>query len=307
MVSTDIENKTSKENSDFTQEVNFHQIVEMLWNSKISISIFAFCIFLISIIATLSMQDIYESKAILSPTEKRSQPSVPTNILGLAGITGLNIVSGGSGVDEGIEILKSYNFFKNFLETGSIKENLFALKKWDKRSNTLIYDEKLFDSKEGIWKVDSEKIPSSQEAFVEFQKIFSISQDPKTSFVTLTINHPSPSVAKDWLDRVIYLINETTRKAEAEEARKSIDYLMIQMEQTDFTEVKKVLSELVKNQLQIAMLADSNPDFLFKVIEPPIVPEEKKSPQRAILVLLITLIGSLLYSLALIVYNLKQK
>ena len=300
-------NDNEREYLNKNQEVHFHELIEILWNNKISLSISGVSFMIIGIILSLSMQNIYESKAILSPAEKMSQPNSTQGLIGITGFSGFNISSSGSNVQEGIEILRSYNFFRIFLETDGVKEDLLAIKKWNRDTNTIFYDEGLFNAKDKVWRVEGNLVPSSQDAYFEFQKIFSISQDPKTNFVTLTINHRSPYIAKDWLERIIFLINETSRNREAAEARRSIDYLMLEMEKTDFTEIKKVLSELVKNQIQIAMLADSNTDFLFKVIEPPIVPEYKKSPQRTIIVLLVTVLGLFAYSIVLVSLSLIKR
>ena len=50
------------------------------------------------------------------------------------------------------------------------------------------------------------------------------------------------------------------------------------------------MSELVQNETQTVMLAKASPEFLYNVIEPPIVPEDKFKPSR----FLITIFGGFL-------------
>ena len=64
--------------------------------------------------------------------------------------------------------------------------------------------------------------------------------------------------------------------------------------QTNFTEIKNVLSELIKSETQTIMLSKSSPEYMFKTIDRAIVPEFKLSPKRSIICIVGTLLGGFL-------------
>ena len=51
------------------------------------------------------------------------------------------------------------------------------------------------------------------------------------------------------------------------------------------------LLEVLKNQMQTLMLASSNDSYVFKIIDPPIISEEKTKPSRALISILGTFLG----------------
>ena len=170
-----------------------------------------------------------------------------------------------------------------------------AEKKWIPQENKLIYDKDIFDESSNKWvrKVSYPKktIPSSQEAFKEFKKALSINQDEETGLVYLSIEHISPHVAKEWMDVIIYNINECMREIDKEDAQNSINFLSDSIKTTNSQSIKLVFSKLMESQMQTLMLASSNEDYIFKTINSPIVPEEKSGPNRAFICIVGTLFG----------------
>ena len=72
-------------------------------------------------------------------------------------------------------------------------------------------------------------------------------------------------------------------------------------------ELKSLLYNLIQSHTEKKMLAFSRPDYVFKVIDPPVISEEKISPQRILIGLLSSFIGVLLYLLYLLVRNFSVK
>ena len=130
--------------------------------------------------------------------------------------------------------------------------------------------------------------------YYDFSVKFSIFKDNKTGFVTISAEHQSPYVAKKWLDTIVYNINQTLREDQKKRASLSIAYLNEQIAQTSYAEIKQQLSSLVQQETEKLMLIEANEDYIFKVIDPPIVPELKSKPQRSIICILGALIGGIL-------------
>tara|TARA_Y100000996_G_C22415505_1_gene599136 strand:- start:234 stop:926 length:693 start_codon:yes stop_codon:yes gene_type:complete len=210
---------------------------------------------------------------------------------GLASLAGINLPSSStSNVTEAIETLSSFAFFKNSILTNIFLPDLMALQSWDAKTNTLTYDESLYDLTNNTW-LES---PSDQISFDSFKGHFSVSQDVETGFVTVLIKHQSPYVAKIWLDNIISAINQTLRQDQKKRSLLSIEYLNNQIASSSYTEINQVLSALIQQETEKLMLIEVNKDYIFKAIDPPYVAELKSEPSRTIIVLTGILIGGIL-------------
>ena len=185
-----------------------------------------------------------------------------------------------------------------------------AVKAWDSSSDKIYYKRKMFVEDSTTWvrkvKFPKKTIPSEQEAFEAYQKIFSIHVDKDTSFVKITIKHKSPQITKKWLDLIIFNINESMRSEDIRVAEASIQFLNDSKELTQIQSVKEVIADLLENEIQTLMLASANKNYIFKVIDSPIIPEKKSGPNRAIICVLITISG-LIFSILLVIFNTYRK
>ena len=284
-------------NNQYDDAVDLKEILQILFNKKILIGFLTLFFAVVSVFAAISMSDVYKSSSLLAPTSQdESLSSSLGGLSSLAGIAGVSLPAGSiSDSQIAVKRIESFEFFsKNFLP--SIKlEDLMAEKKWIPQENKLIYDKDIFDEPSNKWvrKVSYPKktIPSSQEAFKEFKKALSINQDEETGLVYLSIEHISPHVAKEWMDVIIYNINERMREIDKEDAQNSINFLSDSIKTTNSQSIKLVFSKLMESQMQTLMLASSNEDYIFKTINSPIVPEEKSGPNRAFICIVGTLFG----------------
>ncbi len=284
-------------NNQYDDAVDLKEILQILFNKKILIGFLTLFFAVVSVFAAISMSDVYKSSSLLAPTSQdESLSSSLGGLSSLAGIAGVSLPAGSiSDSQIAVKRIESFEFFsKNFLP--SIKlEDLMAEKKWIPQENKLIYDKDIFDESSNKWvrKVSYPKkiIPSSQEAFKEFKKALSINQDEETGLVYLSIEHISPHVAKEWMDVIIYNINECMREIDKEDAQNSINFLSDSIKTTNSQSIKLVFSKLMESQMQTLMLASSNEDYIFKTINSPIVPEEKSGPNRAFICIVGTLFG----------------
>ena len=237
-------------NNQYDDAVDLKEILQILFNKKILIGFLTLFFAVVSVFAAISMSDVYKSSSLLAPTSQdESLSSSLGGLSSLAGIAGVSLPAGSiSDSQIAVKRIESFEFFsKNFLP--SIKlEDLMAEKKWIPQENKLIYDKDIFDESSNKWvrKVSYPKktIPSSQEAFKEFKKALSINQDEETGLVYLSIEHISPHVAKEWMDVIIYNINECMREIDKEDAQNSINFLSDSIKTTNSQSIKLVFSEI---------------------------------------------------------------
>jgi uncharacterized protein involved in exopolysaccharide biosynthesis len=279
---------------DNQQEINLIQLIKVIWDGKYIISLICFTASIIAVLYSLSLSDIYRSQATLSPVSMEGENSsgISSQLGSLAGLAGVSFGAnpGGSQVTIGMEVMQSRRFFNQLASKYDLVKPLMAGTDWDRDTNTLIYDEDIYDIKQDKWiRVPVPPLkaePSMQEAYREFSSIFSVSQDDETGIITLRIENYSPYLAKEWLDWIIFEINNLTRNDDMAQAEKSIEYLKDEINQTNLFEIKEGISQLIQAQIEKIMLAKVTPEYLFKIIDPPYLPEVKAGPSRALICVL---------------------
>ena len=65
--------------------------------------------------------------------------------------------------------------------------------------------------------------------------------------------------------------------------------------------------ELIQSQTETIMLANASPEYLFKTVDPAVVPELKAKPKRALICVLGALLGGMLGVLIVLVRHFTAK
>jgi LPS O-antigen subunit length determinant protein (WzzB/FepE family) len=286
--------------------IDIRELLRSVLDRKLSFVSITLSFAIFSVLYSLSLTNIYTSEAILMPSEDARGSRSSGGYGEIASMVGLSSTSSSvSKTDKGIKELESFIFFKNIIESNDILPKLFASKTYDKKNKILEYDQEIYDAKKSSW-MGHDKKPSDQQAFRVFKSIFEVEKD-KEGFIVISISHMSPYFAKDLLDIIIESINEQSRQKDKIDAEESIKYLTEELIKTNLYEIKQVLSRLIENQIQSLVLTEVRKEYLFKVIEPPIVPEIKSFPNRALICIVITILGSILSFLICIYLHFRKK
>lgn len=278
-------------------EINFQEIFGIISEKVLSI-IFITCISLVlSLVFAISSPNKYISSSLLASNGKNnSLSSSLSGFSGLAGIAGISLPQqSASKSDEAIERIKSYNFFNTNILPFIKLEDLLAAEDWDNYSNKVLYNASVFNSEDNKWirkaKYPKKTIPSGQEAYKKYKEIINISQDKNTDFILVSVEHISPNLAKNWVDLIVKNINIEMRKIDQTTSSDAIKFLNESYENTKANELKQIISKLLESQMQNLMLSSSREDYIFTIIQPAVVPEEKSSPNRLLIILLGILFG----------------
>jgi LPS O-antigen subunit length determinant protein (WzzB/FepE family) len=81
------------------------------------------------------------------------------------------------------------------------------------------------------------------------------------------------------------------RDEDKEIAQNSINYLDKFSQTTNVKSIKDSITNLLESQLQTLMLTSSNDDYIYKIIDSPVIPELKTEPSRSVISILGTFIG----------------
>ena len=172
-----------------------------------------------------------------------------------------------------------------------------AVDHWDAASGALVMTQmfSMLKARHGFREASypRQAKPSAQEAHKAFLEVLSLSEDKKTSLVTIAIKHQSPVVAQAWVALIIEAVTEELRGSDVEEAQGSIAFLEQQRTQTSLVSLDEVFAQLIEEQTKTIMLANVSKDYVFNVIDPAVVPELKSEPKRALICILGTLLGGM--------------
>ena len=251
---------------------------------------------------SLSLPNIYTGKALLvAVSAQDSVSSSVQELSGLASLAGISISDSSDTSAVALEKINTLSFFEEKILPQISLPNLFAVKSWDPKSNTIIYDTEIYDASNNIWvrEVELPKTPepSSQESHRSFEDHLSVYQDPKTSFISISIDHQSPFIAKKWADLVVNEINSYFREKDRLEANFAVNYLNNEIYNTRLSEVKEVIAAVLAQQIQQLTLIEANINYVFDYIDPPVVMEKKSSPRRAMICIIGALLGGFIGSI----------
>lgn len=285
-------------------EIDLRELFSVLWEGKLTIALVTALSAVISVSVSLYLPNKYTSESLLAPRVDGGTGGALGQLAsqygGLAGLAGMTL----SGLNDGnkaaiaIELIKSREFFGDYLYEEILVELMAAIG-WDRASNSPILDPTIYDqgSRKWVRHVGPERKtkPSIQEAHLDFVEDFlEVSVDNQTGFVSVSVTHFSPFVSQQWVTMLVDGVNDAVRARDVKEAENSISFLTQQREKTDLVSLNEVFAELIEDQTKTVMLANASDEYVFQIIDPPIVPELKSEPSRLLISVLGTLFGGLL-------------
>lgn len=278
-------------------EIDLRELFTAIWQGKWIIIAITTLFAVASVFYAINQPNIYKSEALLAPAEQDKAGGLAGQLGGLASLAGVNLGAGG-GVDKtqmALEILKSRKFITEFISNHHILPDLMAVKSWNRNTNILDYDSEVYDSESQTWlrevKAPLNAEPSMQEAYNNFSNIMKINVSQETSLVTISIEHLSPLIAKNWVDWLVRDINLEMKSRDIEESKRSTVFLTEQIEQTKVADIRAVLYGLIEEQTKTQMFASARDEYVFKTIDPAIVAEQKSKPKRALICIFGFLLG----------------
>lgn len=284
------------------EDLNFIEFFNALISGRWIITSIIFITTIIAIIYSLTLPNIYESKAILHSVESKGRAtSSMQNYSDLAGLVGVSLPSqkGEGNTQKAIKKMNSLSFFGENLMPKISLPNLMAVKSWDHKTGKLIYDKNIYDDKSNKWvrnvSYPRQQKPSAQESFEIFIKNhLNINENKKTGFISISIKHKSPYISKEWVELIFNEINLFYRTKDKTEAIKSLEYLNKQIEMTQLSDVRQNLAELIQLEIQKLTLVEANTAYVFDYIDPPVIMEKRSYPSRVNIIFLGLFFGTLL-------------
>jgi uncharacterized protein involved in exopolysaccharide biosynthesis len=292
-------------------EIDLAVLVRALIQGKWIILGFTSIASIIVVIYSLSLPNIYTGEALLVPVSSKDSVGGGSSqsLGGLASLAGLSLSDSSDTSIVAVEKLQSLSFFEDKILSQINLPDLMAIKSWNLSSNSITYDEEIYDDQSATWTREvvppQKPKPTAQESFKAFMEHINVVKNIQTNLVTISVNHQSPFVAKQWADLVVTEINAFYREKDRSEAKFAVDYLNEQLSQTRLSEVKMVIAEVLAQQIQKLTLIEANDNYVFEYIDPPAVMEKKSAPRRAIICIIGALLGGFLGALVALIRYFK--
>ena len=303
-------------NTRVDDEIDLRELWDTLWQGKLQIAGITAVFAIASVIIVLMLPNIYRSEALLAPAEESQGGGLAAlagQFGGLASIAGINLSDGATDpTTVAIEILKSRRFIKTFIANHSLLVPLMAADSWNESTDELILDNDIYDSDNQQWvrnvSAPLKPKPSDIEAYEVFiDEVISVSQDKKSGLVTLSVDFYSPTLAKQWVDWLVTDLNNYMRSKDLKNAERTINYLTEQLNGTSIADMQTIFYQLIEEQTKTIMLANVRQHYVLEAIDPAVVPEKEVEPKRALICVLITLLGGFVAVVYVLVRSFRRK
>ena len=137
--------------------------------------------------------------------------------------------------------------------------------------------------------------PDRGEVFVRFRdEVRSIILNEETDIISVGMNWPEPSVARDWANQYVRSFNEFIRERTMNDVRRKQEYLNGELRRSDLLEMQQSIYRLIEAQTAIAMLANAREEYALEIIDPAALPYRSHSMSRKKRIVLGAVAGSLL-------------
>jgi len=265
--------------------INLADILRAIYAHRGLIIVITVSSTILAAVLAFVMTPVYRSKALLVPVsqeqENQGLSAIAGQFGGLAQLAGLNLGAGSSSSkDEAIALLKSRGFTGQFIQSENLLPILFE-RKWDPEQNG--------------WKSDDpDEIPTLNDGIRLFDdKIRQVTEDRKTSLVTLTIDWKDRELAARWAQLLVERVNQSMRQRAIEESQRSLNYLNQELLKTEAAEVRQAIYRLIENQVKTIMWANVRDQYSFRVLDPPAVADKDDPvrPMRALMIVVGFLLG----------------
>jgi len=281
-------------------EIDLKELFKVFWDGKLLLVSITSFFSVVAVLYSLSLPNIYQSTAILSPVgEENTMNQAIRSYGGLASLAGVNLPSSSnfSNAEKALEKLNSLSFFTDSILPNIFLPDLMAVESWDPITNTITYDKDLFNEQTQSWVRDFQypktQIPSAQESFKIFKNILEVEEVKAGGFHTITVKHQSPYIAQTWTQLIVSEINNFFRSKDRIDSETAINFLNTQIAQTSLAEIKEVIAQLLKENTQRLALIEVSDFYVFEYIDHPAVMEEKSEPSRATICILAAIFGGM--------------
>jgi uncharacterized protein involved in exopolysaccharide biosynthesis len=238
--------------------------------------IFAFALVgaVASVAYTFLLPRTYRAEVLLVPAKGTGESSgglggMVGRYSSLASAIGISIPGDSSTVQVAMARLQSRRFIESFIVEQKIMPVLFP-------EDPVVPPPKA---------QQDAKAHTLQDGYRKFvRSILLVKHDKSNDLVTLRVDWVDRELAAQWANQLVARINADMRQDAIQETDHSLEYLRTELAKADFVSLKDSISSLMEAQINKRMLALTQLDYAFRVLDPAQVPDwnKKVAPRRSI-------------------------
>lgn len=226
---------------------------------------------------------VYRAEALLAPSNVMGEPGSGIDSLigrygAIAGAVGIGLPGGDKSTQIAIARLRSRGFVEAFIKEEGIAPILFP-------------DEPIVEAEQVTQDKSGRTLQDAYRKFVE--RVMLVKHDKMADLVTIRIDWTDRHLAAAWANKLVQRLNEAMRAEAIEETQRSISYLRTELERADYVKLKDSISSLLETQINKRMLAVTQPDYSFRIVDRAKAPDANKkvSPKRIVFLLIGGILG----------------
>lgn len=267
-------------------EIDLIELFAVIWKRKLFIIVIVFIVSLATVIGTLMMDNIYSSKAVLKPSAQDSSKlsSLMGSFGGIASLAGIDIGGSNDNIYFSMEnLLNNQEFISEIVKKYKLEPEIFA------------DDYEKIKSDEGFLKNYKYFV------FKAVKEVVSLSQDKKSNFITLGVEHKNPEFAKKLVDILMLELSEKIKANELENINEKIANFKKEIDEASDITLKTKLAEVVSSLVQSKVLSKAQKYYGFTIISEPYVPDmkDKVKPKRS-LICVVAFVTSFMFAIFLV-------
>lgn len=294
-------------------EIDLFEYWDVIWQRKKMISAIIFIVVAVTIIYSIMLPNIYMAKAVIIPIE--GQKGIPSGLAGMAAqFAGISL-PGNPNVDEIKGLLGSNILKKNIIEKYDLIPLLFA-DGWDKEKKGwkepgqlagiiqwlnprfLLSQvvKKVHPPPESMKKQGDNKDPGPDiyDGIRALGGMLKVDESRRSAGITISVENKDPQLAANLVGYILLNLKEHMSNEAIRVAKANKEYLIKQLETTIDPIIKNKIYELIAAQVERETMAGNTEGYAFKVLDPPMVPDQKVKPKRAMMVVLSTVVSAFL-------------
>jgi len=279
-------------------EIDLRLVWEVLWEGRKVVVISVVLLLIISGWFAISLPNKYSSTVFVAVASESTGglDGLASQYGGLAAIAGVSLGGGESSrADQALALITSQVFLEKVIAKHNWRHHIVAVKEWDADARELVFDGSIYDQDKMSWvKKDGSSAggePSSWETYKIFRSLVNVSKDKATGLISITISHYSPVVAENWVGTLVKEINSYFQHKDMMATKANIEFLKQRVEGTGVAEMKSVFYRMIEEQTKKLMLAEVSDEYLFEIVVPALVAEEKDSPNRSVIMVVGVVLG----------------
>jgi uncharacterized protein involved in exopolysaccharide biosynthesis len=258
-------------------QISLRELWNVLWRGKWLVVAITTVFAIAAVTYALVAEEWYRAEVLLVPADEKASASLGGQLGGLAALAGVR-VGGGGDSNEGVAVLRSREFAREFIKEFDLVTVFFA-EDWDVQQER--------------WRTDDP--PDIRDAVKYFhEKVIRVSEDRRTRMVTLAVEWIEPAVAAEWANALVQRVNSRLRERALREASANVAYLQGEIARTKVVTLQQSIGRLLESELQKLMLARGNEDFAFRIVDPASPPKERIRPKRSLIAGIGILLGGAL-------------